>query len=150
MCLWSINELWEKENCQEKKRRQTLDDDDDFQEDGDSHNVESSTTFNFAAEHPSHKIMAVTKRKKEIIPMINVSKLLPNIKDLNIAETNPTTEVTRQREQYAKIALLLFYPFRNQDDLISHGSLWSTYQHIVHSNRLWSEDIFTKSPRCIV
>ena len=67
-----------------KKKRQTSDYDDGVQEDEDSYNVESSTTFNFAAEHPSHKIMAVTKRKKEIIPMINVSKLLPNIKDLNI------------------------------------------------------------------
>ena len=63
--------------------------DDDFEEDEDiTPNIgdSSNNLFALAEEHPSHKYMALHKRKNIAVPQINVKKLLPNTKDLVMHE----------------------------------------------------------------
>ena len=37
--------------------------------------------------------------------------------------------VSERREYYAKMALLMFYPFRKAEDLIINVSYWEKFQH---------------------
>ena len=74
--------------------------------------MESQTTVNLLEEHPSHKYMVMPKRKNIFIPLISSINLLPNIADLNVGIITTDTTVLQQREEYAKIVLLLVYPYR--------------------------------------
>ena len=40
---------------------------------------------------------------------------------------NPSDDIMAEREKYAKMALLLFHPFRSRDDLLLNGSFWNKY-----------------------
>jgi hypothetical protein len=63
------------------------------------------------------------KLKHPTIPRIALpkEKLCP-LKDLQLNTTNPTEESFDTREIYAKMALLIFYPFRSLNDLTIEGS----------------------------
>ena len=130
--------------------------DDDFEEDEDrSPNIgdSSNNIFALAEEHPSHKYMAFHKRKNIAVPQINSTKLLPNIKDLVIHEPlNQSDEVISQREQYAKIALLLFHPFRVHSDLVIDNYYWKKYNDLVITKKFWPKglEILQKFAGCYV
>ena len=94
--------------------------------------MEIQTTFNLLEEHPSHKYMVMSKRKNVYIPLISSINLLPNIVDLNIGNITTDATVLQQREEYAKIVLLLFYPYRTQDDLMFMGSYWDKYNWVLN------------------
>ena len=83
---------------------------------------ESRVNFFFFEEHPSSKIMCMKKRKHFVIPQITSTKLFPNISQLQMNNASPSDEVITVRETYAKMALLLFYPFRTRSDLKHNGS----------------------------
>ena len=80
--------------------------------------------FNLIEEHPSHKCMVMSERKYFFIPCISSINLLPNVADLHQLEETNDPNIIDLREEYAKIILLLFYPYRTQDDLIINGSFW--------------------------
>jgi hypothetical protein len=46
------------------------------------------------------------------------------LKDLQLNTTKPTEETLDKCEMYAKMALLMFYPFRSLDNLTIEGSYW--------------------------
>lgn len=94
-------------------------------------NVESKVTFNVMQEHPSYKYMVVTKRKTIIIPCINSINLLPNVADLHLNCVSLASSTLESRETYAMIALLLFSPYRIQDDLKVDDSYWKKYNQLV-------------------
>ena len=101
-------------------------------EEKDDHNIESNTTFNLVEEHPSHRYMVMAKRKKYVIHKISCSNLLPNIEDLELLNTNNNDiNVSEKRQKYAKIALLVFYPYRIQSDLEKDGSRWELYIEVL-------------------
>ena len=83
-----------------------------------SYLVEGKATFNLVQEHPSHKCMVMSKRKNIYIPCINSLNLLPNVAELRIDSDIMDMNTLSKREEYAKIVLLLFYPYRIQDDLM--------------------------------
>ena len=84
--------------------------------------------------------MVMKKRKHSVIPMIQFSNLIPNITDLDL--DNPsiidkeTKETKEKRETYAKLMLLLFYPYRVQSDLLRDCSYWTCYTYAVTHNKL--------------
>ena len=106
--------------------------------DSGSKNVESKTTFNLVKEHPSHKYMEMSRRKHIIIPSINSINLLPNVAllDLQSGRTNNLFLTKNTRENYAKIILLLFYPYRMQEDLRHEGSYWKRYKLALSENKI--------------
>ena len=80
--------------------------------------------------------MVMSKRKHIFIPCINSLNLLPNLADLDLNSESTDPITTETREQYAMIILLLFYPFRTQDDLMLNGSYWVKYEHVLSQNRI--------------
>ena len=67
--------------------------------------------------------MVMAKRKKYVIPQNSCSNLLPNVEDLDIFNTNNNERnASDKRGKYAKIVLLVFYPYRIQNDLEKNGS----------------------------
>ena len=98
--------------------------------------VESKKSFNLVEEHPSHKSMVMSERTHYVIPCISSINLLPNIAKLCQHEETYDEDIIDLREQYAKIVLLLFYPFRTQDDLLLNGSFWKKYLHVKDNNIL--------------
>ena len=92
------------------------------------HIVEGKTTFNLVEEHPSYKCIIMSKQKNIFIPCINNLNLLPNVEDIRIDSIITDLETTGNRDEYAKIILLLFYPYRIQDDLMLNESYWDRYK----------------------
>ena len=81
------------------------------------------------------------KRKHFVIPQIASTKKFPNISQLQMGEVNPTDDVVRVREEYAKMALLLFYPFRTRSDLTEDGSFQKKYRTSVSDETFWPKGL---------
>ena len=103
--------------------------------------VESKKTFNLLEEHPSHRCMVMSERSHYIVPCINSLNLLPDIADLHPLEETNDPNVISLREKYAAIVLLLFYPYRIQDDLEIDGSYWKNYRYVIDNNILSSKSL---------
>ena len=80
--------------------------------------------------------MVMSQRNKIIIPSISSINLLPNIADLRLDLKNPDYDTNVEKESYAMIVLLLFYPFRDKDDLHINGSYWEKYKFVSSTNLL--------------
>lgn len=71
----------------------------------------------------------MSKRNKVVIPSISSTKDFPNINDLNLCnENSDDLAVIEKREKYGQLVLLLFYPYRDEDDLKLEGSYWKRYK----------------------
>jgi hypothetical protein len=53
---------------------------------------------------------------------------LGRIEDLELNSSPPTEEVSISRENYAKMALMMFYPFRTLDDLKLNNCYWMLFR----------------------
>jgi hypothetical protein len=80
----------------------------------------------FSTTHPGHDFSHLIKIQQGTIPRISLPKhgLCP-IKDLQLNTTNPTDECFQKREKYAKMALIMFYPFRCLQELKTDNSYWT-------------------------
>jgi len=64
---------------------------------------------------------------------------------LEVNSNAPSQLAKEKRETYAKMALMMFFPFRELDDLITNGSYWTTFdrERRGHFNgrktRFWAE-----------
>ena len=85
--------------------------------------------------------MVMAKRKNIFIPCINSLNLLPNVADLKIDNIITDGDTSRKREEYAKIVLLLFYPYRIQDDLMLNESYWDRYKMALIENRISQKNL---------
>ena len=100
-------------------------------EDSDNIHVRNKTTirYSFAESHPGCKFSHLTERPLEVIPIVCMPRgKLGRIEDLELNSSPPTEEVSIARENYAKMALMLFYHFRTLDDLKLNGSFWMLFQ----------------------
>ncbi len=58
------------------------------------------------------KISLQQESKKMKVPKISMPKgMICDLEDLQLSEENPSEEAFQNRENYAKVALILFYPF---------------------------------------
>jgi hypothetical protein len=91
--------------------------------------VKGANKYKLKESHPGYKFSHLTELKHPTIPKISLprDKLCP-IEELDLHSTN-TDEVTiEKREMYAKMALIMFYPFRELSDLSCIGeSYWRTF-----------------------
>ena len=91
-----------------------------------SHN--GSDKYSFLQGHPGRLFTYCSKREHAIIPRVSYAKMsLCMIADLDIDNEYPQYGIEHTREMYAKTALLLFYPFRSQNDLTVNGSYWKKF-----------------------
>ena len=67
--------------------------------------------------------MAIYKRAQIVIPCISFTYLFPNVEMLCFdLENLDDVGVLQLREEYGRMVLLLFYPYRIEDDLRLEGS----------------------------
>jgi hypothetical protein len=86
--------------------------------------------YKFKETHPGHKFSHLIQLKFPSIPRIALpkGKLCP-LNELDLKCTNPPQHVVGKRKMYAKKALLMFYPFRQLNDLKYNGSYWKMFRN---------------------
>ena len=95
----------------------------------------------FQEEHPSKKRSHVRELKHIQVPIIYTKQEMPAISQLEIDSSTPSTNVDLMREYYAKVSLLLLYPFRDFNELKHEdGTFWSKYMWAKNTGKLWSYD----------
>ncbi len=84
---------------------------------------EGEDRYKFSETHPGYEFSYLMKMKHPTIPRIALpkEKLCP-LKDFQLNTTKPTEGSFDKCEIYAKMAQLMFYPFRCLNDLIIKGS----------------------------
>jgi hypothetical protein len=99
-------------------------------EDGNDEGAVSRGRFLFSCDHPGKPFCYLVKLKHPVIPKIFMTKdKLCDVEKLDISNSDPSEETIRCREDYAKYALMLFYPFRTLTDLqCVGGSYWTKFQ----------------------
>jgi hypothetical protein len=92
--------------------------------------------YKFKKSHPGYKFSHLTELKHPTIPKISMpgDKLCP-IEELELRVTNPNEITIEKREMYAKMALIMIYPFRGLSDLTCIGeSYWKTFHQELTSH----------------
>ena len=107
---------------------------DDNDGDDDGIEVSKTTNYKFQQSHPGFEFSHLKERKHPSMPVISLPKddgLCP-IKDLQIFTDDPSEPIQKSRERYAKLSLLMFYPFRELNDLKgNNGTFWSKFKSIL-------------------
>jgi hypothetical protein len=84
----------------------------------------------FQESHPGYDFCHLVKLNKMVIPKVFYAReKLCSIDELKIGhQDNNNDHLSRLRENYARIALILFYPFRSMDDIKLNGSHWALFE----------------------
>ncbi len=101
--------------------------------------------YEFKKTHPGHKFSHLIQLKCPFIPRIALpkGKLCP-LNELDLKCTIPPQHVVGKHEMYAKIALLMFYPFRQLNDLKYDGSYWKLFHNELERHNNNKETVFWK------
>ena len=75
-----------------------------------ANDLESGKKMSFKRDHPGHKHAYVSKRDKEVVPMICNDIGFPDLELLQMGVENVTSSVKDMRETYSFLALILIYP----------------------------------------
>ncbi|MFN9654790.1 MAG: AAA family ATPase, partial [Dolichospermum sp.] len=118
MCLWEYESKFDLVTLKA----------DNFMAHGELHDVDS-IHFRFHEDHPGYMYACLAKRYTECIPKLYYSNKFPDIADLCMDSDEGIDDTVRDmREIYARKALLLFYPFRDKQDLLGEkDSLWEFF-----------------------
>ena len=94
--------------------------------------------FRMHPDHPGYKRFVMQRMKQMKVPQITSTKRLPNVTKLSIDSDidSSDTDLMYYREEYAKIALLLFYPYRFKADITRNDSCWKVYEDALCHNKL--------------
>jgi hypothetical protein len=92
---------------------------------------ESKEAYKFSETHPGHEFSHLIKSKHKTVPRIALpTETVCLLKDLQLNTMKPTEESLEKCEIYAKMALLMFYPFRSFADLTIEGIYWKNFSRI--------------------
>ena len=97
---------------------------------GDGSGVHHYTNlkYSFSKSHPGYSFSHLAQLKLPVIPKVYLPKgKLCRVEDLEIRSTSSSEEAQVAREDYAKVALLMFYPFRMLDNITQDGSYWKLF-----------------------
>ena len=115
-------------------------DDDDIYENRQKFN---GNIFPFLDGHPGKEFSHLAELDLEEIPKISLPEgKLCDVALLKVLESDVDETVHELRENYAKMALLMFYPFRTLKDLRSNGSYWTTFWNELSLHREGKECSF--------
>jgi len=122
MCAYEFTELYEKKFFSFK-------DMDDDKQDIIAPGTEKSKRYRFIDGHPGQDFAYVEKLKLPAVAVVSLPKgKLCLLKDLELDPDTPPSDLAKdKREDYAKMALMMFYPFRELDDLTTGGKYWPTF-----------------------
>jgi len=96
---------------------------------GIGYKVKGANKYKLKESHPGYKFSHLTELKHPPIPKISLprNKLCP-IEELDLHSTKLDEITIEKREMYAKMTLIMFYPFRELSDLTCIGeSYWRTF-----------------------
>ena len=89
---------------------------------------EGEDRYKFCETHPGLEFSHLIKLKHATVPRIALPKeKVFSLKDPQLNTTKPTEESLDKCEMYAKMALLMFYPFRSLNDLTIEESYWEKF-----------------------
>ena len=81
--------------------------------------ITTTESYQFAKGHQGRKYCHLTRRAHRVIPIPYMTIDLCGIKSLDVLNDHPTDNtILQRRERYAKTAMMLFFPFRHNDDLM--------------------------------
>ena len=110
----------------------------------DSKITQFKNKFEFAATHPAREHCYLIELPNERIPKVFGNKNgFCSLENLELEKELNTKHTLLCRENYARSALLLFYPYRNLQDLLTRDHFWDTfYAELQHkksgtSNKFW-------------
>jgi hypothetical protein len=84
--------------------------------------------YRFPTKHPGHEFAYMNQLKVPAVVVVSYPEgKLCLLKELELTSDNPSQLAQKKREDYAKVALMMFYPFRKLDDLLTNGSYWTTF-----------------------
>ena len=144
MCYYAFTERYEKVNKTFKQMNRR-------QQDDDGNMImmeeENNAVMRFTENHPGHEFCHLQQRKHKVIPVVSMRKgNLCRLEELEIGCTTPSATVIAKREMYAKMAMIMFLPFRSIDDIqIGNGCTiskhWDTFTNSMSNGRLWGEGL---------
>ncbi len=106
---------------------------------------ESQEGYKFSETHPGHEFSHLIRLKHKTVPRISLPpETIYPVKDLQLNTTKPTEESFEKCEIYAKMALLMFYPFRCLTDLRIEGSYWEKISEQLQKHLQHEKTIFWK------
>jgi hypothetical protein len=94
------------------------------------HNPDDDEKIRFLKDHPGSDFAYLTLLPRLKIPVTSIPEgKLCRIEELDINNENPSDVTREKRENYAKMALLMFCPFRDLggNDLKHEGSYWQKF-----------------------
>ena len=96
--------------------------------------VKGAEKYKFRESHPDYNFSYLTKLKHPTIPRISLPPgKLCSLEELELQKDKPTEESCDKRKMYEKMALLMFYPFRQLNELTCAGSYWKKfYKELQH------------------
>ncbi len=85
--------------------------------------------FRFSYQHPGFLFSCLTKRKSECLPKLYYNNKFPDVAMLETEHGDDVEDSVKQlREEYALMAMLLFFPFWTKNDLIGdYDTLWQSF-----------------------
>ena len=86
--------------------------------------------WRFNNSHPGFHFSQLCELKKMVIPKVYLPKgKLCNIEEIKLQQCQSAVDddVKNLRENYAKMALMMFYPYRTPCDLLKNGSHWELF-----------------------
>ena len=84
--------------------------------------------YEFSENHPGHEFSRLSKLKYPTIPKISLPPYkLCSLEELDLHHEKSTEKSYDKRETYAKMALIMFYPYRTLNDLKIDGSFWKQF-----------------------
>ena len=94
-------------------------------------NAKNSTTksYKFPQGHPGHKHCHLKRRARPVTPYIKmVTDELYDVDSLDVLDNNPIDSGKQlRRERYARTAMILFFPFNCEEDLMEDDSYWQKF-----------------------
>ena len=86
---------------------------------------------NFLEGHSGHFYAYLKRRKLIVIPKVSMREnMLCNTAALALDKDSASKSVVICRENYAKQALLMFYPHRTIDDIMLDNSFWKRFVQV--------------------
>jgi hypothetical protein len=127
MCYYEMTRMYKKEFKSKKECKSSVEVCTDEQQDGDEGDTQGDRLY-FTKDHPGRNFCYLRERKLKVIPKISLPEgKLCRLEELELSSECPSQSAAEKREDYAKMALLMFYPFRSLEDLLINGSFWKLF-----------------------
>jgi len=100
--------------------------------------------YKFVETHHGHKFSHLIQLKFPLYRGFHCQKERCPLEELDLNCTNPPHHVVGKHEMYAKIALVMFFPFQQLNDLKTDGSNWRFFHNELKKHINKEDTVFWK------